>query len=80
MLFMNMKKIKYLKLIIDNTKQGKIKDLLKKQNKLIKGKIQLQKESKIINKLLKKYEDHIILLENKINKYMEENNVDRNIK
>lgn len=77
---MNMKKIKYLKLIIDNTKQGKIKDLLKKQNKLIKGKIQLQKESKIINKLLKKYEDHIILLENKINKYMEENNVDRNIK
>ncbi len=77
---MNMKKIKYLKLIIDNTKQGKIKDLLKKQNKLIKGKIQLQKESKIINKLLKKYEDHIILLENKINKYMEESNVNRNIK
>ena len=34
MLFMNMKKIKYLKLIIDNTKQGKIKDLLKKQNKI----------------------------------------------
>lgn len=77
---MNMKKIKYLKLIIDNTKQGKIKDLLKKQNKLIKGKIQLQKESKIINKLLKKYEDHIILLENKINKYREEDNVNRNIK
>tara|TARA_X000001382_G_scaffold129723_2_gene122474 strand:- start:699 stop:932 length:234 start_codon:yes stop_codon:yes gene_type:complete len=77
---MNTKKRKYLKLIIDNTKQGKIKDLLKKQNKLIKGKIQLQKESKIINKLLKKYEDHIILLENKINKYREEDNVNRNIK
>jgi len=66
---MNIRKHKYLKLVIDNTKQGKIKDLLKRQSRLIKGKLQLQKERVILDKLLKKYEDNIIIIENKLNKY-----------
>lgn len=77
---MNIKKVNYLKLIVDNTYESKIKDLIAKQKKLINGKIQLQGEQKIIKKLLKDYEDHIILLENKINKYRRNNNVNRNIK
>ena len=66
---MTIKKHKYLKLVVDNTRIGKISALIKKQSKLIKGKLQLQKERKIINTLLRKYEDNIIIIENKLNKY-----------
>ncbi len=66
---MTIKKHKYLKLVVDNTRIGKISALIKKQSKLIKVKLQLQKERVIINKLLKQYEDNIIIIENKLNKY-----------
>lgn len=77
---MNIKTQKHLKLIVDNTIDGKLKDLEGKQQQLIKGKIQLQNEQKIIKGLLKQYEDHIILLEKKINKHRGNNNANRNIK
>jgi hypothetical protein len=77
---MNTQKTKYLKLVVDNTVAGKVKSILAKQKKLIKGKLQLQKERKIINELLKQYEDQIILLENKIQKYNGGNNVNRRVK
>ena len=77
---MNIKTQKHLKLIIDNTIDGKLKDLEGKQQQLIKGKIQLQNDQKIIKGLLKQYEDQIILLENKINQYRRNNNANRNIK
>lgn len=80
MLNMNTQKTKYLKLVVDNTVAGKVKGILAKQKKLIKGKLQLQKERKIINELLKQYEDQIILLENKIQKYNGGNNVNRRVK
>jgi|AACY02.1.fsa_nt_gi hypothetical protein len=77
---MNIKTQKHLKLIVDNTIDGKLKDLEDKQQQLIKGKIQLQNDQKIIKGLLKQYEDHIILLEKKINKHRRNNNANRNIK
>lgn len=77
---MNIKTQKHLKLIIDNTIDGKLKDLEGKQQQLIKGKIQLQNDQKIIKGLLKQYEDQIILLEKKINQYRRNNNANRNIK
>ena len=77
---MNIKTQKHLKLIVDNTIDGKLKNLEGKQQQLIKGKIQLQNEQKIIKGLLKQYEDHIILLEKKINKHRRNNNANRNIK
>ena len=77
---MNIKTQKHLKLIVDNTIDGKLKDLEGKQQQLIKGKIQLQNDQKIIKGLLKQYEDQIILLEKKINQYRRNNNANRNIK
>ena len=77
---MNMENKNYLKLIIDNTKKAKIKELVNKQKKLIHGKIQLQQERIILDRILRQYEDHIILLENKIIKYKRGNNVNRNTK
>lgn len=77
---MNIKTQKHLKLIVDNTIDGKLKDLEDKQQQLIKGKIQLQNDQKIIKGLLKQYEDQIILLEKKINKHRRNNNANRNIK
>ena len=77
---MNIKTQKHLKLIIDNTIDGKLKDLEGKQQQLIKGKIQLQNDQKIIKGLLKQYEEQIILLEKKINQYRRNNNANRNIK
>lgn len=71
---MNTKKIlKYPILVIDNTFQRKINDLLEKQKKLITGKIQLQNENKKIKKLLQEYEDSIIIVENKLNTYRRKN-------
>ena len=80
MLYMSTKKVKHLKLVVDNTIVTKVNNMLIKQKKLINGKLQLQKERKIINELLKQYEDHIILLENKIQKYNGGNNVNRRVK
>ena len=80
MLYMSTKKVKHLKLVVDNTISTKVNNMLIKQKKLINGKLQLQKERKIINELLKQYEDHIILLENKIQKYNGGNNVNRRVK
>ncbi len=80
MLYMSTKKVKHLKLVVDNTIATKVNNMLIKQKKLINGKLQLQKERKIINELLKQYEDHIILLENKIQKYNGGNNVNRRVK
>ena len=77
---MNMENKNYLKLIIDNTKKAKIKELVNKQKKLIHGKIQLQQERIILDRILRQCEDHIILLENKIIKYKRGNNVNRNTK
>lgn len=77
---MSTKKVKHLKLVVDNTIATKVNNMLIKQKKLINGKLQLQKERKIINELLKQYEDHIILLENKIQKYNGGNNVNRRVK
>lgn len=68
MLNMNTQKTKKLRLVVDNTVSGKIKDMLIRQKKLINAKIQLQKDREIINEYLKKYENEIILLENKIEK------------
>ena len=66
---MNIKTQKHLKLIVDNTIDGKLKDLEGKQQQLIKQ-----------QQLLKQYEDQIILLEKKINQYRRNNNANRNIK
>ena len=77
---MSTKKVKHLKLVVDNTIATKVNNMLIKQKKLINGKLQLQKERKIINELLKQYEDQIILLENKIQKYNGGNNVNRRVK
>ena len=80
MLYMSTKKVKHLRLVVDNTIVTKVNNMLIKQKKLINGKLQLQKEREIINDLLKQYEDHIILLENKIQKYNGGNNVNRRVK
>ena len=48
MLNMNTQKTKYLKLVVDNTVAGKVKGILAKQKKLIKG---LTKEYKNFSKV-----------------------------
>ena len=66
---MNIKKKKVktnLVLVVDNTKQGEINALLKKQKTLINARLKLQKERKFIDELIKKWGDAIIKTENKI--------------
>lgn len=60
-----MKKAK-LKLVIDNDANSQLKLLNRKQKQYIDGKLKLQEERKLVNKLLKQYEDIIIKTENKI--------------
>jgi len=60
-----MKKAK-LKLVIDNDADSQLKLLNKKQKQYIDGKLKLQEERKLVNKLLKQYEDIIVKTENKI--------------
>ena len=60
-----MKKAK-LKLVIDNDANSQLKLLNKKQKQYIDGKLKLQEERKLVNKLLKQYEDIIVKTENKI--------------
>lgn len=57
-----------LKLVIDNDADSQLKLLNKKQKQYIDGKLKLQEERKLVNKLLKQYEDIIIKTENKIQK------------
>ena len=57
-----------LKLVIDNDADSQLKLLNKKQKQYINGKLKLQEERKLVNKLLKQYEDIIIKTENKIQK------------
>ena len=60
-----MKKAK-LKLVIDNDANSQLKLLNRKQKQYIDGKLKLQEERKLVNKLLKQYEDIIVKTENKI--------------
>lgn len=62
---MTMKKAN-LKLVIDNDANSQLKLLNRKQKQYIDGKLKLQEERKLVNKLLKQYEDIIIKTENKI--------------
>lgn len=57
-----------IKLIVDNTCNSQLKLLRQKQKQYIKNKLMLQEERKLVNKLLKEYEDVIMKTEDKINK------------
>lgn len=57
-----------IKLVVDNTCNSQLKLLRQKQKQYIKNKLMLQEERKLVNKLLKEYEDVIIKTEEKINK------------
>lgn len=57
-----------IKLIVDNTCNSQLKLLRQKQKQYIKNKLMLQEERKLVNKLLKEYEDVIMKTEEKINK------------
>lgn len=57
-----------IKLIVDNTCNSQLKLLRQKQKQYIKNKLMLQEERKLVNKLLREYEDVIIKTEDKINK------------
>jgi len=55
-----------LVLVVDNTFTNRLKLLEDKQKQYINAKLKIQKERKLIDKLLKQYEDIIISTENKI--------------
>lgn len=57
-----------IKLIVDNTCNSQLKLLRQKQKQYIKNKLTLQEERKLVDKLLREYEDVIIKTEEKINK------------
>ena len=66
---MSIKKIKSkLVLVVDNTFTARLKLLEDKQKQYINAKLKIQKERKLIDKLLKQYEDIIISTEDKITK------------
>tara|TARA_B110000902_G_scaffold209594_1_gene239431 strand:+ start:28 stop:315 length:288 start_codon:yes stop_codon:yes gene_type:complete len=78
---MTIKKVKSkLILVVDNTLASKIKFLEDKQKKYINIKLKVQEERKLINKLLKQYEDNIIKIENKLNQYRRKQHGQRGIK
>ena len=78
---MTIKKVKSkLILVVDNTLASKIKFLEDKQKKYINIKLKVQEERKLINKLLKQYEDNIIKIENKLNQYRRKQHGQRDIK
>ena len=56
----------YLKLIVDNTKEGKLRSLLTKQRKLIKNKIKCQDQIKAMKALTEIYGEEIIKIENEL--------------
>lgn len=67
---MTIKKVKsdkpHLILVVDNTNIKQLNLLEDKQQQYIKAKIRVQEERKLIDKLLKQYENVIISTENKI--------------
>ena len=64
---MSMKKIKNkLVLVVDNTFTARLKLLEDKQKQYVSAKLKVQEERKLINKLLKQYEDIIVSTEDKI--------------
>ena len=66
---MSIKKVKSkLVLVVDNTFSARLKLLEDKSKQYIKAKLKVQKERKLIDKLLVQYEDIIISTEDKINK------------
>jgi hypothetical protein len=71
-----MKKIKNkLVLVVDNTFTARLKLLEDKQKQYISAKLKVQTERKLINKLLKQYEDIIVSTEDKINNLKRRMNV-----
>ena len=69
-----------LVLVVDNTFTNRIKLLEDKQKQYINAKLKIQKERKLIDKLLKQYEDIIISTENKINNLKRRMNVTKRTK
>tara|TARA_R110000803_G_scaffold68955_2_gene131080 strand:+ start:357 stop:650 length:294 start_codon:yes stop_codon:yes gene_type:complete len=59
-------KKKYLKLVVDNTEQGRLRSLLSKQTRLIKDKVKLQDQIKAMKTLTEVYGDEIIRIENEL--------------
>ena len=59
-------KKKYLKLVVDNTEQGRLRSLLSKQTRLIKDKVKLQNQIKAMKTLTEVYGDEIIKIENEL--------------
>ena len=73
---MSMKKIKNkLVLVVDNTFTARLKLLEDKQKQYVSAKLKVQEERKLINKLLKQYEDIIVSTEDKINNLKRRMNV-----
>ena len=56
----------YLKLIVDNTGENKLRSLLTKQRKLIKNKIKCQDQIKAMKALTDIYGEEIIKIENEL--------------
>lgn len=56
----------YLKLIVDNTGENKLRSLLTKQKKLIKNKIKCQDQIKAMKALTEIYGEEIIKIENEL--------------
>jgi len=59
-------KTNYLKLIIDNTGESKLRSLLTKQKKLIRDKIKAQDQIKAMKALTEIYGSEIIKIENEL--------------
>ena len=73
---MSKKKVKNkLVLVVDNTSTAKLKLLEDKQKQYISAKLKVQTERKLIDKLLKQYEDIIVSTEDKINNLKRRMNV-----
>ena len=73
---MSMKKVKNkLDLVVDNTFTARLKLLEDKQKQYVSAKLKVQEERKLINKLLKQYEDIIVSTEDKINNLTRRMNV-----
>lgn len=73
---MSIKKLKNkLVLVVDNTFTARLKLLEDKQKQYVSAKLKVQEERKLINKLLKQYEDIIVSTEDKINNLTRRMNV-----
>ena len=73
---MSIKKVKNkLVLVVDNTFTARLKLLEDKQKQYVSAKLKVQTERKLIDKLLKQYEDIIVSTEDKINNLTRRMNV-----